>query len=242
MFNVYENLAKLCKARGLTPSGLCVKCGLSKTIVARLKANPEANISAATAKVFADYLGVPVDLIQHGLTENKKAPSISDEAMKFAKIYDALGGEDKTAVSDLIKLLEAKGLKPATKIIPLFGQSLAAGSGEQDLGGVFYDDYEVPADSEADFACRVHGDSLEPYFHDGDIALALKRQPEPGEVGAFYVDGEYKLKQYCADNLGNVYLFAANRDKADTDQTLWANEEHVLSCIGTIIMQRIPLP
>lgn len=242
MFNLYDNLKELCAERGLTPSGLCVKVGISKTIVSRLKLDPDANLTAATARKFADYLGVSVDRVMHGTQETKNAPSISDEAMSIATAYDKLTNKDRDAVLDLIKSLEQK-YAPKTKVIPLFGQSMAAGSGEPDFGNLFWDDYEVAEESPAEFACRVHGDSLEPYYHDGDIALALKRQPMIGEVGAWLVDGEYKIKQYVSDVYGNVYLFALNRDRKDTDQILKRTEDHTLVCMGTLIMNpRPPMP
>lgn len=241
LFNLYDNLKGLCKEKGLTPSGLCTKCGVSKTIVSRLKLDPDARLTTSTAKKFADYLGVPVERVMYGIHETKNAPSVSDEAMSIASAYEQLNNADRDAVLDLIQRLQEK-YAPKKKIIPLLGQSLAAGSGEPDFGAGI-EDYEVDADSPAEFACKVHGDSLEPYYHDGDIALALKRQPMIGEVGAWLVDGEYKLKQFVEDFYGNVYLFALNRSRKDTDQTLWHNEEHTLVCMGTLIMKkRPPLP
>ena len=128
------------------------------------------------------------------------------------------------------------------KSIPLFGQSMAAGFGEPDFGTDWFDAVDVPENTKADFAVKVHGESLAPYFHDGDIALGLKGIPQIGQVGAFYLDGEWILKQYCDDHYGNVYLFAVNRECKSTDRTLWHGEEHRLLCMGTLIMERIPLP
>ena len=83
LVNLYNNLAALCKERGLTPSGLCVKCGISKNVVARLKKNPSANLSYATASRFAQYLGVDVEEIQHGI---KVRPTGNSELDRYLEM------------------------------------------------------------------------------------------------------------------------------------------------------------
>ena len=220
---------------------MCAEVRISPTVMSELHTGRTKSLSTPTLKKIADYLGVDPSVIL-GETQIRNAPSISDEAISVALTYDKLTNKDRDAVLDLIKSLEQK-YAPKTKVIPLFGQSMAAGSGEPDFGNLFWDDYEVAEESPAEFACRVHGDSLEPYYHDGDIALALKRQPMIGEVGAWLVDGEYKIKQYVSDVYGNVYLFALNRDRKDTDQILKRTEDHTLVCMGTLIMNpRPPMP
>lgn len=236
---MYNIIKELCKEHGISIAKMCEAIGISGATMTELHKGRTKSLSTPTVKKIADYFGVPASEIM-GI-ETKNAPSISNEAMSIASAYEQLNNADRDAVLDLIKSLQEK-YAPKKKIIPLLGQSLAAGSGEPDFGAGI-EDYEVDADSPAEFACKVHGDSLEPYYHDGDIALALKRQPMIGEVGAWLVDGEYKLKQFVEDYYGNVYLFALNRSRKDTDQTLWHNEEHTLVCMGTLIMKkRPPLP
>ena len=132
--------------------------------------------------------------------------------------------------------------KPRTKVIPLLGASFAAGPGEPDFGNP-WSDYEVPANSRAQFAIRITGDSMEPYLKDGSIAKGINKRPENGEVGAFVLNGEFLCKQYCTDLDGNVYLFSLNRDRKDADKVLYKSGNFNLSCFGTIIMsEKIPLP
>lgn len=234
--DMYKIIENLCKERGISIARMCKECGITRAALTELKMGRTKKLSGTSLERVATYFGIPIEYL-YG-KETKNAPSISDEAMSIASAYDKLTNADRDAVLDLIKSLQEK-YAPRKKVIPLLGQSLAAGSGEPDFGAGI-EDYEVDADSPAEFACRVHGDSLEPYYHDGDIALALKRQPMIGEVGAWFVDGEYKLKQYVQDFYGNVYLFALNRDRKDTDQTLKRTEDHTLVCMGTLIMDRRP--
>lgn len=240
----YDRLDELVKERGKTKNYLSQRLGHAGRYLNDAR-KQNTKLDGEAVYILANELGTTYEYLM-GLSNKKTAPSASDEAIKIAKRIDALDARSKGAVLAVLDYEESTQetvpfASPA-KLIPLFGQSMAAGNGEPDMGAAFFDEYEVPSDSKADFACRVHGDSLEPYYEDGSIALAVKRQPEVGEVGAFLVDGEYKLKQFVDDGYGNIYLFALNRDRSDTDQTLWAREEHTIYCLGTVLMKRPPLP
>lgn len=79
--NLYDNIKRLCDKAGITPSGLCVELGISKTIVSRLRNNPEALLSYATASKIADYFSVAPEMILEGEKENAKTDSLDDEIM-----------------------------------------------------------------------------------------------------------------------------------------------------------------
>ena len=98
--------------------------------------------------------------------------------------------------------------------------------------------------SAADFAVRIAGDSMEPYIHDGDVALCKRGAIiHDGDIGLFFVDGDMKCKQYCQDYSGNVYLFSANRDRSDADVTVPASSGITLMCFGKVLLDKsIPLP
>lgn len=58
-----------------------------------------------------------------------------------------------------------------------------------------FPDDEVPKD--ADFGVLISGDSMEPFYHDGQIAWVKKcREIRPGNVGVFLYDGEGYIKVY----------------------------------------------
>lgn len=235
--NIAERLQKLKAASGLTIKEISEKSGIPMPTVEKVLGGQTKNPSLNSVQQILYAMGYTLD----DLSENKRASTISAEALKIAQKYERLNTTSKGAVSALITYYEnSKEVK--MKSIPLFGQSMAAGFGEPDFGTDWFDAVDVPETSKADFAVKVHGDSLEPYFHDGDIALGLKGLPQIGQVGAFYLDGEWILKQYCDDSYGNVYLFAVNRECKSTDRTLWHGEEHMLLCMGTLVMDHIPLP
>lgn len=209
----------------------------------------------AHSDICQDTMSENVDnvVIQHSHDTSdhiKSAPSLSDETLKLAQQYDILDSHGKKAVKAIAEIEFARTQaetqqiehqEPQTKVIPLIGNSFAAGKPEPDFGNIWVD-YEVPADSKAEFAIKINGDSMEPYLHDGSIAFCKKQTPCDGEVAALLLDGEFLCKQVCQDAFGNVYLFSLNRNRKDADVTLWSSDEHTLYCFGTVIMQRVPLP
>lgn len=130
-----------------------------------------------------------------------------------------------------------------TKIIPLYLTPAAAGYASPAIGEDF-EDYEVSASSAADFAVKISGDSMAPYIADGSVALCKRGAIiHDGDVGLFFVDGDMKCKQYCQDYEGNVYLFSANRARADADVEIKSSSGITLLCFGKVLLDKaIPLP
>ena len=184
-------------------------------------------------------------------TNTKKAPSISDEAKDIAKRYDELDKWGKTTVKAVINIEHERvstetAPEPqisTTKIIPLYLSPAAAGYTSPILGED-YEDYEVPASADADYAVRIDGDSMEPYIKDKSVVLVKKAVDlKDGDVGIFSVDNDMYCKQYCQDHIGNVYLFSLNRKRKDADITIWNNSGQTLWCFGKVLMKkRVPLP
>ena len=129
------------------------------------------------------------------------------------------------------------------RIIPLYHYLAAAGY-PSPAPGEDYEDYTVPADSPADFAARIDGDSMEPWIHDGDTVLAQRRVDlRDGDVGIFFARDGMVCKQYCQDSQGNIYLFSLNRNRRDADVYIPAASDLRVLCYGRVLMDRqIPLP
>ena len=145
--------------------------------------------------------------------------------------------------AECARLQAAEQQPEQNKIIPLYMTPAAAGYASPAFGDD-YEDYAVAADSEADFAVRIAGDSMEPYIHDDSIVL-VKRGATicDGDIGLFFVDVDMKCKQYCQDYLGNVYLFSLNRARKDADVTISASSGITICCFGKVLLKgKIPLP
>ena len=82
---------------------------------------------------------------------------------------------------------------------------------------------DTPQAREADFAVEIDGDSMEPDYHDGDLAL-IKLDPDVpvGEVGLFVHDGMGYIKER-----GKKCLISRNSD--------YPNIEGESQCIGRVI-------
>ena len=160
------------------------------------------------------------------------------EAIKKYRTLDEYGKRAVDAVLDIES--QRGGVVVKKRTIPFIGNTFAAGYGDPDLGSML-SEYETD-NKNADFAFKVSGDSMEPYLPDGSIQFGAIRQPKDGEVAVLLIDGEFLVKQVCIDSFGNMYLFALNRDRKDTDRTLWNRDDHSVYCFGTVLMERVRLP
>lgn len=116
MGTLYENIVSLCENKGIKPSKMCVELELSKSLVTKLKSNPEKTITAETAQKIADYFGVSVDRVLG--TEQKEKPTISEEDDELNEILEAC--RDRSDLRMLFKLANgatADDVKQAIKII-----------------------------------------------------------------------------------------------------------------------------
>ncbi|MDE7424088.1 MAG: XRE family transcriptional regulator [Lachnospiraceae bacterium] len=69
---------------------------------------------------------------------------------------------------------------------------------------------EVPGST--DFGILISGDSMEPRFHDGQIAWVHSQDTlEPGEIGIFLYNGNVYIKEFSVDEHG-VFLHSLNPD------------------------------
>ncbi len=118
-----------------------------------------------------------------------------------------------------------------SRILPLFDLPVSAGP------GVFLDsDNAEPLEikltkttSQADFALRISGDSMEPTFSDGEILLVKSQEyVERGELGIFIGDGKGYFKRFMGDCLRSL-----NPSYEDIPLSRFGS----LSCCGKVIGQ-----
>lgn len=170
--------------------------------------------------------------------------SLSGEAQKEDPIIQKIKGLDargRRVVDAVIEVESGEKVVPLpkreTKIIPLFSAAAGPGSPTSQDG---FEDFEVPADSKAQFAVKISGDSMEPYLHDGEVVLCKKKQPEDFEMAVIMVNGDILVKQYIEDSFGNVYLRSTNRERKNLDVDLWASGQDNVRGFGTVIFRKIP--
>ena len=168
-------------------------------------------------------------------------PKEDPDAKEVAAAYQRLPSTaEKNMVRRSLGLrpLEGEKQEEPQKIIPLFGTAAAAGPGEMDTG-LPWERYPVPADSNADFAVRISGDSMEPLMHDGQIVLCEEKSPQVGDIAVMMVNGALLIKQYISDG-HNTYLRSYNRERRDLDLDIWETGNDTVVCYGIAIMKKRP--
>ena len=241
---------KECKAKsGLTTQEISAKSGIPSPTLEKIFAGQTKNPGVNSVQTLVRALGFTLDDLfpAPSIDKQNSAPSVSDEALGVAKQYDSASVTIKLVVKAVLSVEDTTSAptyqaepKPRTKIIPLHNNRFAAGAPESP-GDLEWENFET-TNMKADFAVHINGDSMEPYLTDGSIAFGVRRFPKIGEVGAFFLDGGFLVKQYVQDSQGNVYLFSGNRDRDDADMVLWHYDDHDLRCYGTILCAHIPLP
>lgn len=244
-----EVIDKLKKSKGLTNEELAKLSGVPKATIDKITAGATKDPKLETVKAIAKALGCTIN----DFIDDKEivGDHFSLPEKNLIKKYRGLDDHGKEMV-DIVLDKEAERVKseataeqekPTTKIIPLYLSPAAAGYTSPILGED-YEDYEVPASADADYAVRIDGDSMEPYIKDKSIVLVKKTVDlKAGDVGIFSVDNDMYCKQYCQDHIGNVYLFSLNRKRKDADITIWNNIGQTLWCFGKVLMKkRVPLP
>ena len=86
----------------------------------------------------------------------------------------------------------------------IFGDAVSAGTGNF-LTDAPKESYEVGdlAPDNADFGVRISGDSMEPEYHNGEIACN-------GEIGIFYLNGDAYIKK-LHDEPDGLFLISLNK-------------------------------
>lgn len=243
------------KAKGLTQEALAKAIGVSKTTITGYELGyREPDVEKI--KLLSDALGVTGDdLLNTGFSKTKKAPSVSDEAMRMARDYDKLDNWGRQAVRDLTdtelarmedeaRFMNSAAMEEEPKIINLYAEPAAAGIAVPTMG-VDFEPYPLKPDDPqgAAFAVRLQGDSMEPYFPDGSIVFVNHDAMVNGDIGIFCVDSGTVCKQYYRDPLGMVYLFSLNRKRSDADVILGPSSNRTLICQGRVITKRrFPIP
>ena len=157
---------------------------------------------------------------------------LSPEAQE--EIYMSLPPEAQAIVLQVMRMMrESRRLRrtakqPQTLWIKQHQNKAAAGFGYDLSDKDEWYDIEVvdsPEANEADFAVEIKGDSMEPDYHNGDLAL-IKLDPDVpvGEVGLFVLEGKGYIKER-----GKKCLISLNPDYADIELNSSAR------CIGLVI-------
>lgn len=223
----YNNLDNICKSKNTSITTVLRNCGLSASKGTQWKngASPTGDVIVVLAK----YLNVSADKLLLG-----KDRVIPDEYQNIINIYDQLSVDNKEmAIKLLSSILDVqfeREMAADTITIRHSIYKVSAGSGF-DLNYDGRDNTIVvkktPLSLKADFAVTIDGDSMFPYYSDGDIVLVKKCSSiDVGQIGIFTKDSKGYIKQ-----LGDDRLISLNPDYQD----IFPSANIDIECVGLVL-------
>ncbi|MDR0936554.1 MAG: helix-turn-helix domain-containing protein [Oscillospiraceae bacterium] len=240
-----ETVNQLLREKGITKSELSRNGHIPYTTIDGWYKKGTAGVRLETLKKLTSYFDVSFDYLVTGQDTNGLTRKEEIVMSKYRKL-DEHGRRIITLALDeeLRRLREEqpKTYEPsvAERQIPLY-LTLAAAGYTAPLDGVDYEMLTVGegVPSNAQFAMKISGDSMEPNINDGEIVYCAKDGASlyDGDVGIFCVDGSYYCKRYQTDDNNNVYLVSDNRKRADADLTIWGSGNRSLMFIGKVLTE-----
>ena len=247
-----KTIKQLLDSRNMSVSELARMTGIPSTTLYSIIKRDNSTVDLSDLVLVCQALNTPLEFFFQKLNPQGEIPSLPDSSewdlISRFRLLDGHGKHMTNIVIDaeLLRLGQEKALENTveqSKVIPLFLTPAAAGYASPTLGDD-YEDYQVSANSPADFAAKIQGDSMEPYITDGSVVLVSRTLDlRPGDVGLFCVDNDMFCKQYCEDSQGNIYLFSLNRSRRDADIEISSSSGRSVFCYGKVLLdKRPPLP
>ena len=222
------------KSKGLTQKDLSALTGFKQNTISNHE-NGNRQLDENDIKKYANALGIsPQELFDRSGSSNSSHPQTTQEAPdelleKLTANYTRLDlkrrGRLVVASSELVKEQIEEQTDIADNIIPFraeklfdyeyYDQAASAGTGQY-LGDVAKETIQLPIEVDADFVIPIHGDSMEPDYHEGDlIFVELTLNLNDGDIGIFSLDGDVYIKQLLIKENNKAYLHSLNSKYAD---------------------------
>lgn len=95
------------------------------------------------------------------------------------------------------------------------------------------------APANADFAVKIQGDSMNPFFKDGDTAYVMRTSDlRSGDIGIFCVDGAVYCKKYRPNDDGSVSLISTNPEYQYSNVVISNDSNRSFVCYGKVITKK----
>lgn len=204
------------KKSGMSLDEISAKSGVPKGTLAKITSGITKAPTLETMKSLVYAMGYTLKDLDDGLDWSD---SFSLEEKAYIKKYRSLDPYGKEAVGGVLdaewrRCVETAQTAPAREpnetvyyITSWFYHPMSAGTGEQ-AGGDQPESLRLIKEPPrgTSYVAPVHGDSMEPTYHDGDkLFIHACEEIEPGQIGVFYMDGQQWVKE-----LGNGELISHN--------------------------------
>lgn len=209
---IKDQLKTIREEKGLSRKDVAEKAGIPYTTYVKYETGEREPVLSSLIKL-ADFYQISLDyLVGRAPQTNPFAMldlqvDIGEEAvmgqyMQLPKEWRRILLEVMKQLGDAAERGERGGRikkQPNPYLIKLHQNKASAGFGYDLSSEDEWDEIEIAATPQAiaaDFAVEIDGDSMEPDFHDGDIALVRFDPDVPiGKVGLFVLDGMGYIKE-----------------------------------------------
>lgn len=228
---ITQNLNYLLESKKIRPVDFAAELGVSKSAVSHWLAGDNSPNVEILARICIKYELNMSDLLGEDF-------SFSFEEKETIKKYRILDRYGKKAVNDLLETeyYRCTEIDDYSNIITLPKAELKASAGTgQWLGDDEYKTWihvvDTPEARKSNVVIEIDGDSMEPIFHDGDMAL-VKLQPsiDIGDIGIFIVDNCGFIKK-----LGFNELISIN----ELYDNIPLHEFENVKCVGKVLGKAI---
>lgn len=237
MENWLESVKHIKKEKKLTNEALAQLSGISLGTLNKLLSGATSDPKLSTLTALSGALECSIDAML-GEQDEKRGIKYSYEEKLLERIK-GLDDEGRRAVDFTVRREDARMKRAASESearesrrcvqLKLFDLRVSAGPGTylSDSGYSKINVVENAVTQNADFAVRVHGESMEPKYENGDILLVSEsKRVERGMLGIFSVNGEAFFKKYGGDR-----LISLNPDYKDI---VFGDSDDVV-CFGAVL-------
>ena len=246
-----KRLRELRVERGYTKKGLLTYLPLNYSTYANYESGLREP-SSEVLQIIAKFYNVSIDFLM-GVTDNRSRIDdvlpVTDAEYEYVKQYRELDSHGKRLV-DFVLMSESERIHAINSeeeeqiIMRVFNQHASAGLGNylDDYSDVDYEMLHFAADpisTKADFAVRLHGNSMIPKFKDNDIVyVKATPQIDPDQIGIFIYDGEaYCKKLQINRQKGEIFLVSLNSGY----KPLLVSYPDQLKTVGLVLGTAVPV-
>ena len=209
------------KSAGFTQDELAKRLNTTKQTISRYeKGDRKANQDMLFE--LCDIFGVSIDDFFPSQNEALQSPTASS----IQTIYDELKPPRQVKVLNYAERQlneqrdeEETKVNEVSEVIQLYSYDYydhpaSAGTGQY-LNDVRVERIELPVDIDADLVIPLKGDSMEPYYHEGDLVfIQTSVDLNDGVIGVFNYNGDAYIKQLVIDE-DLAYLHSLNPEYKD---------------------------